>query len=104
MSGSTRNTRTRAEVDAILEVIKNPPPGGDFVWDGVDEDDRPLTAAEMDAGIAAYRAKRGRPAGSKKVSTTIRFDTDVVEKFRARGRGWQSQMNAALREWLQADG
>ena len=46
--------------------------------------------------------KRGRPVGSKKVSTTIRFDTDVVEKFRARGRGWQSQMNAALREWLQA--
>lgn len=85
-----------------MEGAKTPPPGGYFVWDGKDQDDRPLTAAEMGAGITASRVKRGRPAGSKKVSTTIRFDTDVVEKFRARGRGWQTQMNAALREWLQA--
>ena len=102
MSGSTRNTRTRAEIDAILEVIKDPPPGGDFVWDGVDEDDRPASQEQLDAALVEYRRKRGRPAGSSKVSTTIRFDADVVERFRARGRGWQSQMNAALREWLQA--
>lgn len=102
MSGLRRNTRTRAEVDAILEAIKNPPPGGDFVWDGVDEDERPVTQEEFDAARAESRRKRGRPVGSKKVSTTIRFDADVVERFRARGRGWQSQINAALREWLQA--
>jgi len=83
-------------------VIKNPPPGGDFVWDGVDEDDRPATQEQLDAVLAEYRRKRGRPVGSNKVSTTIRFDADVVARFRARGRGWQSQMNAALREWLQA--
>ena len=102
MSGSPPTTKKRPEIAKILELIKNPPPGGDFVWDGVDEDERPVTQAEFDAARAEYRAKRGRPVGSKKVSTTIRFDTDVVEKFRARGRGWQSQMNAALREWLQA--
>ena len=100
MSGSKKTPRLTRK--AILLGMKTPPPGGYFLWDGKNQDDRPLTAAEMDAGIAAYRVKRGRPAGSKKVSTTIRFDTDVVAKFRARGRGWQSQMNAALREWLQA--
>jgi len=34
------------------------------------------------------------------VSTTIRLDPDVIEAFRAQGRGWQSRINAALREWL----
>jgi uncharacterized protein (DUF4415 family) len=84
-------------------VIKDPPPGGDFVWDGKDEDERPLTEEQLDAARAEYRRKRGRPVGSSKVSTTIRFDADVVARFRARGRGWQSRMNAALREWLQAN-
>ena len=97
MSGS-KPTMTRAEV---LKALKHPPEGGDFVWNGVDEDDRPASVAAMRAVIDAKR-KVGRPPGSRKVSTTIRFDADVVEKFRARGRGWQSQMNAALREWLQA--
>ncbi len=98
MNGSKRKM-TRAEV---LEALKRPPEGGDFVWDGVDRDDRPASARAMRAVIEAKR-KAGRPRGSSKVSTTIRFDADVVAKFRARGRGWQSRMNAALREWLQAN-
>jgi uncharacterized protein (DUF4415 family) len=35
-----------------------------------------------------------------KVSTTVRFDSDVLEAFRATGRGWQGRMNQALKEWL----
>ncbi|NYT77447.1 BrnA antitoxin family protein [Alcaligenaceae bacterium] len=46
----------------------------------------------------------GRPAGStaevRKVSTTIRFDPDVLEGLRATGPGWQTRANNALREWL----
>lgn len=46
-------------------------------------------------------ARRGRPPGSsKKESTTIRFDKDVLDAFKADGPGWQSRMNSALREWL----
>ncbi|MFM7227857.1 MAG: BrnA antitoxin family protein [Betaproteobacteria bacterium] len=45
--------------------------------------------------------KRGRPLGSgNKISTTIRFDAEIVAAFRADGPGWQSRMNEALREWL----
>ena len=44
---------------------------------------------------------RGRPKLEKpKVSTTIRFDADVLARFRAGGAGWQSRINAALRQWL----
>jgi uncharacterized protein (DUF4415 family) len=71
-----------------------------YVWDGEDEDDRPLTPEEMQAGIEAYRRQRGRPTGSDKESTTIRFDRDVLAAFRAGGPGWQTRMNAALRDWL----
>ena len=96
MTGS-RKEMTRKE---ILEALKNPPPGGDYVWDGVDEDDRPATAEELRAGVAELRKARGRPPGSAKESTTIRIDHDVLDAFRAGGPGWQSRMNAALRDWL----
>jgi uncharacterized protein (DUF4415 family) len=31
---------------------------------------------------------------------TVRFDREVIDAFRATGRGWQTRMNQALREWL----
>jgi uncharacterized protein (DUF4415 family) len=71
-----------------------------YVWDGKDEDDRPLTREEMQVGIETYRRQRGRPTGSDKESTTIRIDRDVLAAFRAGGPGWQTRMNAALRDWL----
>ena len=44
---------------------------------------------------------RGRPKGSgKKESLTVRIDRDVVQRFRDEGKGWQTRMNDALREWL----
>ena len=96
MNGSQKKM-TRKEV---LDAIKLPPPGGDYVWDGVDEDDRPATDDELQAGVEAMRKARGRPPGSTKESTTIRIDHDVLDAFRAGGPGWQSRMNAALRDWL----
>lgn len=72
-----------------------------YAWDGKNDDERPLTREEMQTGIEAYRRQRGRPAGSDKESTTIRFDRDILAAFRAAGPGWQTRMNAALRDWLQ---
>jgi len=44
---------------------------------------------------------RGRPkAESTKLALTVRYDAEVVEAFRATGKGWQTRMNAALRDWL----
>lgn len=72
-----------------------------YVWDGKSEDERPLTAEEMQSGIEDYRKQRGRPAGSEKESTTIRFDRDILDAFRSAGPGWQTRINAALRDWLE---
>ena len=97
MSGLETNTLTREE---ILEALKSPPPGGDFVWDGEDEDDRPMTREEMLAGIEAYRRSRGRPAGTTKEQVAIRFDKDVLAALRATGKGWQTRVNEVMREWV----
>ena len=49
--------------------------------------------------------RRGRPTSeSPKISTTIRLDADILEKFRAQGPKWQSRINEALREWLKKAG
>lgn len=59
-----------------------------------------VTRAEAQASIAA-RKRPGRPTGSgSKVSTTIRFDAEVLEAFRQQGPGWQTRMNDALKDWL----
>ena len=55
---------------------------------------RPQAQAEL-------TVRRGRPAGSgNKVSTTIRFDAEILDAFKATGEGWQTRMNDALKEWL----
>lgn len=99
MNGSkTVNDLTRTQV---LAAVRSLPGDQDFVWDGVDEDDRPMTevdAAPVRAAIAAK--KRGRPVGSGKEQVALRIDKDVLEAFRASGAGWQTRMNEALRAWV----
>lgn len=52
-----------------------------------------------DAGQALHQAVRRR--GPQKTPTkrpvAIRLDQDVLEKFKATGRGWQTRINATLR-------
>lgn len=92
-----RAARKRGESKTDVAKVRATAP---YVWDGKNEDERPLTRDEMQGGIEAYRRQRGRPAGSDKESTTIRFDRDILAAFRAAGPGWQTRMNAALRDWL----
>jgi uncharacterized protein (DUF4415 family) len=72
--------------------------------DWVDPDDAPELTEEFferaDEFVGGVLVRRGRPTGSKKVSVTARLDRDVVEAFRASGKGWQTRLNAALKEWL----
>lgn len=54
-------------------------------------------------GAAEFKQLRrvGRPPlESPKVQLTVRYDSDVVDAFKAGGPGWQTRMNDALREWL----
>ncbi|MDY0331453.1 MAG: BrnA antitoxin family protein [Thiomonas sp.] len=98
MNGSKTNAMNRK---ALLDAVRQSPPEKDYVWDGLDDDERPASPEELRAGLAAARRTRGRPAGSGlKEQVAIRFDREVLDAFRASGSGWQTRMNAALKEWL----
>ena len=48
-----------------------------------------------------FRRGRGRPPNaSKKVSTTVRLDPDILEAFQQQGKGWQTRINDVLREHM----
>jgi uncharacterized protein (DUF4415 family) len=72
------------------------------VWTDLDEAPD-LSEGDWAKKLALVDVKRGRPkAQAPKVSTTLRLDADIVERFRADGPGWQSRINAVLRDWVKA--
>ena len=63
-----------------------------------DPDNPPLT----DEFFAHMRplAVRGRPvAERRKTSISLRIDPDVLEFYKAMGKGWQSRMNEVLADY-----
>ncbi|MHB1591345.1 MAG: BrnA antitoxin family protein [Sulfuricella sp.] len=74
----------------------------------------PEEEAAINAGIAAdpdtyelsdkeftQLRRVGRPrAEVTKERITIRLSREVVEQFRASGEGWQTRVDAALKDWL----
>ncbi len=66
----------------------------------VDPDDAPdLSTPYWQDIIGAEEVTRGRPKiPNPKISTTLRLDVEVIEHFRQGGPGWQSRINATLRD------
>ena len=52
------------------------------------------------AMFAKAVVKRGLKPRSKS-QLTLRVDSDVIEWFKQQGRGWQTQMNALLRAYME---
>jgi uncharacterized protein (DUF4415 family) len=61
----------------------------------------PALFGAQNAAELLHPKKTGRPrTATPKIFTGIRLDAEVLEAFRATGRGWQTRMNNALKEWL----
>lgn len=60
---------------------------------------RKFFAPEVYAQLCAMR-QRGPNDKPLKVPTTIRFDADVLAALKASGKGWQTRVNEAMRDWL----
>ena len=57
--------------------------------------------SEIYAALLALKRPRGRPkADETKVFTAIRLDADLLEAFKSTGKGWQTRVNAALRQFI----
>lgn len=81
-----------------------------------DQDNPEWTAAEIkkarpalelvrevfgDKASAELRRGRGRPPKpDRKVNQTLRIDADVLEAYRHEGKGWQTRINAVLRQHM----
>ena len=78
-------------------------PAGEVRDDLTDEElarFRPASEVLPAALLATLRSP-GRPkAEVTKERITIRLSPDVLSAFRASGSGWQTRMDAALRDWL----
>ena len=69
---------------------------------GFDRDDAPdLSRDGWPEKFAKTTVRRGRPPVARpKVATTIRLSAEVMDHFKAGGRGWQTRIDAALRDWI----
>jgi uncharacterized protein (DUF4415 family) len=67
-----------------------------------DPDAKPLTDEQM-GQMVPLRALRGRPKlANKKQLVSIRYSPEVLDYFRSSGAGWQSRMDAVLREYVES--
>lgn len=49
----------------------------------------------------AALVKKGRPVlANPKKAVNIRLSSEVLNSFKATGRGWQTRIDSALRDWL----
>ena len=60
----------------------------------------PDAAPLEDEGLRLIRRGRPRKTITKK-RITIRLSPDVVDTFRATGKGWQTRVDEALKDWLE---
>ena len=78
-------------LEQVLSAVRVIPKEQSFVWDGVSEDERPLSKEEMLAGIAIAK-QRGRPAGTATTEQiAIRVNKDALARWRSSGKGWQTR-------------
>ena len=81
------------------KLIRNTPEEDAAIARGIAAD--PDTFEPTDEQFAQMKRCGGRPKlANPKVAVTVRYDADIVERFKASGDGWQTRMNNALREWL----
>ena len=96
MSGLQTNLNKQKK--EILEATAIAPQKGDFVWDGKDENERPLSKKEMRAGI---KNLGGRPKlENPKQSITIRLNPEILDFFKSQGKGWQTRINDTLQKYV----
>jgi uncharacterized protein (DUF4415 family) len=70
-------------------------------WVSTDEElanARPFTEVFPELAESIRRSRGRPPVENPKRQVTLRLDADVVDRFRASGKGWQSRINEALRK------
>jgi len=85
-----------AQVHAALQAA----PAGDTATPDAWAHAIPTYGGGVEATLSELRRARGPQKAPLKVPTTIRFDADVLAELKASGKGWQTRVNDAMRDWL----
>lgn len=86
-------SRVRSMQDADIRHDADSPPTKVSDWEGAT-----LKQNGIEVGRAKTRGPNRRPT---KEQVAVRYSPDVLAAFRATGRGWQTRMDEALRDWLE---
>lgn len=65
----------------------------------IDFSDLPEVTPEMFAKAVVKRGLKPRT----KSQLTLRIDTDVIDRFKLQGRGWQTKINLLLRAYMEEE-
>ena len=84
--------RVRAMPDTEIRHDADSPRTTVSDWEGA-----VLKQGGVEVGRAKTRGPNRRPT---KEQVAVRYSPDVLAAFRATGRGWQTRMDEALRDWL----
>ncbi len=82
------------KINAEMVDEENPEWTDEMVSQSVSFDSLPASLREK------LKPTRGPQKAPLKVVTTIRLSPDVMDAFKSTGKGWQTRVDMALREWL----
>ena len=88
------------------EIMSDLPKVDGYALTQADYDEIPELTDEWfetaDFKIGDKLIRRGRPKLDRpKSQVSLRLDADLLDALRATGTGWQTRVNAALRDWLE---
>jgi uncharacterized protein (DUF4415 family) len=96
MPNSSKTNWTKVQHEASI--------GKPVLWDPESDVYDPNDVEAVDAFWAAAEitqpARRGKNRQPTKEQIAIRLSVEVLQAFRASGKGWQSRMDDALKDWL----
>ena len=87
------------EEDAVIQKGINSDPEAYELTEDNFKKMRPASEA-LPHIVESYRAMRGRQKKPTKLPTTIRLSPEVVDYFKATGKGWQTRMDAVLKDYV----
>lgn len=74
------------------------------ITQAITEDTDTISLEDPSVTLVPYnqlKKLRGRPVSENpRMPVSIRYSPEVINAFRATGCGWQTRMNAALKDWL----